>query len=160
MTLKDIDSIVKALADFLLGGVVIILLFLLNIVFSTGDYAEVRLCLIYFYVLCVCVFRILMCTCACMFMLIFVLVFVDFLLLAFLSLVCLFVLSSFCFFCFVSSFSHADMLRQVTVTVGTTLFALSFIFADSAKNVSFYFLVCDLCVTFYFRSLTVLCFSL
>ncbi|EDQ87134.1 uncharacterized protein MONBRDRAFT_38083 [Monosiga brevicollis MX1] len=63
LSLKDLDSIVQALGSFLTAAVIIITLFLVNIVFSTGDYAE------------------------------------------------------------------------VTVTVGTTLFALSFIFAESAKNV-------------------------
>ncbi|EGD73032.1 hypothetical protein PTSG_04743 [Salpingoeca rosetta] len=70
ITLNDLESITHALASFLTAAVVVLILFALNIAFSTGDYAE------------------------------------------------------------------------VTVTVGTTLFALSFIFADSAKNVfnSFVFL--------------------
>lgn len=70
ITLNDLESITHALGSFLTAAVVVLMLFALNIAFSTGDYAE------------------------------------------------------------------------VTVTVGTTLFALSFIFADSARNLfnSFVFL--------------------
>jgi hypothetical protein len=42
LSLRNLESVVRALASFLAGAIVIISLFLLQIAFSTGDYAEVR----------------------------------------------------------------------------------------------------------------------
>jgi hypothetical protein len=42
LNLKELDSIVDALGNFLAGAVVVLGLFALQLAFSTGEFAEVR----------------------------------------------------------------------------------------------------------------------